>query len=147
MRLGFDRADRRSRRLWQAESEYGVPVNGTLSAITVALALIVAVWAFIAAARNRPPDRSHLVGLAVVEGLLLVLVAVALAAVAGGERPASPVTFFGYVITILCLPPLGWVLARLEPTRWGATIIGVVCLTVPVLVLRLQQTWTAVTSG
>ena len=30
-------------------------------------------------------------------------------------------------------------LARLEPTRWGTLILGVACLVLPVLVLRLQQ--------
>jgi hypothetical protein len=124
-----------------------VPVNGALSTVTIVCSLALAAWSLYTGYRNRPPDRSHLLGLAVVEGLLVALVVAALVAVAGGERPASAVTFFGYVATILLLPVAGAVLAWMEPTRWGAVIIGVVCLTVPVLVLRLQQTWAAVTSG
>ncbi len=124
-----------------------MPVNGTLSGIVIALSLLVGAWALVEALRDRPPARGHLIGLAVVEVALIVLLVAAVIAAAGGDRPASAVTFLGYVVTIVCLPPLGWVLAKLEPTRWGSIIIVVVCLTVPVLVLRLHQTWQVVTSG
>jgi hypothetical protein len=124
-----------------------VPVNGTLSAVTIVLALAVAVWAVVATVRDRPPDRGQILGLAVVEASIVALLGAAAASVATGQRPASTVTFVGYVVTILCLPLLGAILARLEPTRWGSGVVAVVCLTVPVLVLRLQQTWSAVTGG
>jgi len=122
-------------------------VNGTLSAIVIVLSLLAGVWALVAAVRDRAPDRLQLIGLALVEVALVVLLVAAAIAVAGGDRPASSVTFLGYVVTVLCLPPLGALLARLEPTRWGSVIVLVVCLTVPVLVLRLHQTWQVVTSG
>jgi hypothetical protein len=127
--------------------EYGVPVNGTLSAIVITLSLLVAAWALVEALRDRAPNRGHLIGLALVEVALIALLVAAAVAVAGGDRPASGVTFLGYVVTIVCLPPLGALLAKLEPTRWGCVIVLVVCLTVPVLVLRLHQTWQVVTSG
>ncbi|MEV0714408.1 hypothetical protein [Asanoa sp. NPDC050611] len=122
-------------------------VNGTLSGIVITLSLLVGVWALVAALRDRAPGRGHLIGLVVVEVALIVLLVAAAFAAAGGDRPASAVTFLGYVVTIVCLPPLGYVLARLEPTRWGSVIVLVVCLTIPVLVLRLHQTWQVVTSG
>ncbi|MEV4624103.1 hypothetical protein AB0J74_36000 [Asanoa sp. NPDC049573] len=129
------------------DAEYGVPVNGTLSGLVIGLSLLVGVWALVEALRDRAPGRGHLVGLALVEVALIALLISAAVAVAGGDRPASAATFLGYVITIICLPPLAYVLAKLEPTRWGSVIILVVCLTVPVLVLRLHQTWQVVTSG
>ncbi|SNT13470.1 hypothetical protein SAMN05421812_103326 [Asanoa hainanensis] len=124
-----------------------MPVNGTLSGIVIGLSLLVGAWALVSALRHRAPDRGQLIGLAVVEVALIVLLVAAAVAASGGDRPASAVTFLGYVVTIVCLPPLGWVLARLEPTRWGSVIVVVVCLTIPVLVLRLHQTWQVVTSG
>jgi hypothetical protein len=145
--LNVSRRIRTRARLAVPAPEYGVPVNGTLSAIAIGLSLLLAVWSFVTAARDRAPDRLQLIGLGVVEASLVALLAAALVSVAGGERPASAGTFVGYTITALLLPVLGWILARMEPTRWGAVIIGAVCLTVPVLVLRLQQTWSAVTSG
>lgn len=117
------------------------PVSGALATVPIVLSLLVAGWALLAAVRNRPPDRPQLVGLAVVELALLVLTGSALVAVAGGGRPGEAGTFAGYLVTLVCLPPLAAVLARMEPTRWGSVIVTVVCLVVPVVVVRLQQTW------
>jgi hypothetical protein len=119
----------------------GTPVGGALATASILLSLVLAGWGLLATVRNRPPDRSHLIGLAVVEVALLALTSVALVAIAGGGRPAEPGTFAGYLVTIVCLPPLAAVLARMEPTRWGSAIVTVVCLVIPVVVLRLQQTW------
>lgn len=116
-------------------------MNSFLATATIILSLLAAGWALFAALRGRPPGASHMIALAVVEVAILALVVAAAVAVAGGERPDEPGTFWGYVLTILCLPPLAAVLARMEPTRWGSAIVTVICLVVPVLVLRLQQTW------
>ncbi|MCG5453196.1 MULTISPECIES: hypothetical protein [Micromonospora] len=117
------------------------PVDGIVATVPIVLSLLVAVWALVAAVRHRPPDRLQFVGLAVVEVALLVLSVLALVAVGGGDRPGEPGAFFGYLVTLVCLPPLAWVLARMEPTRWGSAIVCAVCLVAPVVVVRLQQTW------
>ncbi|MEW1585068.1 hypothetical protein AB0283_06420 [Micromonospora vinacea] len=117
------------------------PVDGIVATVPIVLSLLVAVWALVAAVRHRPPDRVQFVGLAVLEVALLVLTVLALVAVGGGERPGEPGAFFGYLVTLVCLPPLAWVLARMEPTRWGSAIVCAVCLVTPVVVVRLQQTW------
>ncbi|MGC4760860.1 hypothetical protein [Micromonospora trifolii] len=117
------------------------PVDGIVATVPIVLSLLVAVWALVAAIRHRPPDRVQFVGLAVLEVALLVLSVLALVAVGGGDRPGEPGAFFGYLVTLVCLPPLAWVLARMEPTRWGSAIVCAVCLVAPVVVVRLQQTW------
>ncbi|MET7373721.1 hypothetical protein [Micromonospora arida] len=117
------------------------PVDGIVATVPIVLSLLVAVWALVAAVRHRPPDRVQFVGLAVLEVALLVLCVLALVAVGGGDRPGEPGAFFGYLVTLVCLPPLAWVLARMEPTRWGSAIVCAVCLVAPVVVVRLQQTW------
>ncbi|WP_444948748.1 hypothetical protein [Micromonospora ureilytica] len=117
------------------------PVDGIVATVSIVLSLLVAVWALAAAVRQRPPDRVQFVGLAVLEVVLLVLSVLALVAVGGGDRPGEPGAFFGYLVTLVCLPPLAWVLARMEPTRWGSAIVCAVCLVAPVVVVRLQQTW------
>ncbi|MER7165409.1 hypothetical protein [Micromonospora sp. NPDC000207] len=119
----------------------GSPIDGFLAVATIVASLLLAVWALVAALRHRPPDRVQFVGLAVVEVGLLALTVLALVALAGGERPGEPATFAGYLVTLVCLPPLAAVLARMEPTRWGSAIVCAVCLTTPVVVVRLQQTW------
>jgi nucleoside recognition membrane protein YjiH len=118
-------------------------VNGSLVTVTIVLSLVLAGWSLLTTVRNRPPDRTHLVGLAILEVALLILAGWAVAAWAGGEQPAEAGTFLGYLVTLVCLPPLAGVLARMEPTRWGSVIVTVVCLVIPVVVLRLQQTWQA----
>ncbi|MGC4744506.1 hypothetical protein ACLQ28_02410 [Micromonospora sp. DT201] len=117
------------------------PVDGVLATASIVLSLLVAVWALVAAVRHRPPDRVQFIGLGLLELALLVLSVLALVAVGGGDRPGEPGAFFGYLVTLVCLPPLAWVLARMEPTRWGSAIVCAVCLVAPVVVLRLQQTW------
>ncbi|WP_327029464.1 hypothetical protein OG989_01280 [Micromonospora sp. NBC_01740] len=119
----------------------GSPVDGLLATASIVLSLLVAAWALVATLRHRAPDRVQFAGLAVLEVALLALAAVALVAIGGGERPGEPGAFFGYVVTVVCLPPLAWVLARMEPTRWGSAIVCAVCLVTPVVVVRLQQTW------
>ncbi|WP_089155025.1 hypothetical protein [Micromonospora sp. NBS 11-29] len=120
------------------------PVDGFLATAAIVLSLAVAVWALVAAVRQRPPDRVQFAGLAVVELALLALTVVALVALGDGDRPGEPGAFFGYLVTLVCLPPLAWVLARMEPTRWGSAIVCAICLVAPVVVVRLQQTWEVV---
>ncbi|MFD1322316.1 hypothetical protein [Micromonospora sonneratiae] len=122
----------------------GTPVDGVLATVGIVLSLVLAVWSLVASVRDRAPDRSHLIGLAVVELALLALAGTALIAIVGGDRPDEAGTFAGYLVTLVCLPPLAAVLARMEPTRWGSAIIGVICLVNPVLIVRLQQTWEVV---
>lgn len=119
------------------------PMNAALSMLAIIVSLLAAGWALVPALRGRAPDASQFIALAVVQLAVLALAVAAVVAVAGGERPDEPGTFWGYIATIVCLPPLAAVLARLEPTRWGSIIVTVVCLVVPVIVIRLQQTWAA----
>ncbi|ASW56534.1 hypothetical protein [Plantactinospora sp. KBS50] len=117
------------------------PVHGLVATVPIVLCLALAAWALFATVRDRAPDRWQLVGLGVVEAALLVLAAFAVLAIADGQRPGEPGVFAGYLVTLVFLPPLAAVLARLEPTRWGSVIVTVVCLVIPVVVVRLQQTW------
>jgi len=68
-----------------------------------------------------------------------ILVLVAVVGLFDGSRPLDTATFAGYLITTIAFAPTAFVLARMEPTRWGNLILGIACLVLPVLVLRLQQ--------
>ncbi len=118
-----------------------LPIDGLLATVPIVLSLLVAGWALVATLRHRAPDRPQFAGLAVLEAALLVLAVGTLAALGGGQRPDEPGAFFGYLATLVCLPPLAWVLARMEPTRWGSAIVCTICLVTPVVLVRLQQTW------
>jgi hypothetical protein len=114
-------------------------VNDPLSVATIVVALVLAVWFLIRAALNKPPTRFDLLATALLGVLVAVLVGVALVGLIFGDRPSETATFAGYLLTTIAFAPTAFVLARMEPTRWGSVILGVACLTLPVLVLRLQQ--------
>jgi hypothetical protein len=114
-------------------------VNGPLSLVTIFAALALAVWFLLRAALDRAPSRFDLLITLVLSALVAVLVVVAVINLFTGTRPTETATYLGYMITTICFCPVAFYLARLEPTRWGNLILGVACLVIPVLVLRLQQ--------
>jgi hypothetical protein len=121
-------------------------VNGPLSVATIVVALVLAAWFLLRSAMNRAPSRFDLLATALLGVLVAVLVATAVVGLFDGSRPSDTVTFAGYLITTIGFAPVAFVLARMEPTRWGSLILGVACLVLPVLVLRLQQI-ASVTNG
>jgi hypothetical protein len=119
-----------------------VPV--TLRIATAAVALAVAAWAGVAAARDRPPSRTTLLGLGVVEFFAGALAGWAVASMVSGSRAPSMATFIGYLVAFVAIPVAGWALARLEPTKWGSVIIAAAALVEAILVVRLEQVWTGI---
>lgn len=114
-------------------------MNGPLSVATIVAALVLAVWLLLRSALNKAPSRLDLIATAVLGVLVAVLVIVAIAGLFDGSRPRDIGTFSGYLLTTIAFAPVAVWLARMEPTRWGTLILGVACLVLPVLVLRLQQ--------
>ncbi|GLY98895.1 hypothetical protein [Actinoplanes sp. NBRC 103695] len=114
-------------------------VNGPLSAATIVVALVFAVWFLLRCALNRPPSRFDLLAGLALGALVAVLCLVAVVGLFGDDRPSEVGTFVGYLFTAVAFMPTAVVLARMEPTRWGTLILGVAALVMPVLVLRLQQ--------
>jgi hypothetical protein len=121
-------------------------VNGPLSVATIIAALVLAAWFLLRSALNRPPSRFDLAATAALGVWVAVVVVVAVIGLFDGTRPSETATFAGYLVTTIAFAPVAVYLARLEPTRWGNLILGVACLVIPVLVLRLQQI-ASVTTG
>jgi hypothetical protein len=91
---------------------------------------------------RRPPSWLSVGVIAVVEGLLLVQLAVTIALVSTGSgAKGDTVEFFGYILTALIVPPaaVGW--AVIERTRWSTLVIGISGLTVAVMLVRMWQIW------
>ena len=110
---------------------------------TAVVGLALAAWAGYAAWRDQAPRRSHLIGTLVLEVFALALVITGAVRLSDGHHH-DLATFIGYVIAFVIIPPAGFALARLEPTRWGSVIIAVVGLVEAILVVRLQQVFTGV---
>jgi hypothetical protein len=120
----------------------GVIDGVAYAAILSSLAL--AVWAFVACALNKPPSNRLFYGFGMVLGLTAVVAVAAIVRLIGGAGPDNSdrvVTFIGYTITALAVPPAAVILARMEPTRAGSGLIGVAAVVLPVLILRMQQVW------
>ncbi|MDP9497004.1 MAG: hypothetical protein M3P46_04980 [Actinomycetota bacterium] len=117
---------------------------GTLTTVLVVTALVVGVLAALTAAVGWEPGRPLLQALVGLQFGLLAQLALVLVRVSGGDRPAEPVAFGGYVVLSLVLLPAGLALSAQERSRWGSLVLAVASLTVAVVELRLRATWTGV---
>ena len=110
-----------------------------LATALLVLSLALAVWAGLSAAADRLLPKAHLQLLFVLQGLVLLQAVVAL--VRAGEWDGSKGELLGYLAVSAVLVPGGLVLAVEERSRWGTLVLAVACLTLAVVVLRLQTVW------
>jgi hypothetical protein len=117
------------------------PVSTVSTVATVLGLLLAAVTGVLALLDRRLPDWVlWIVGL--LEVALVVLTVQAVVAWIGGNAPADPVVFLAYLVVVLLAGPgtVWW--GSGEPGRWGAGVVCVAGLLIPVLLVRLQQVWT-----
>ena len=110
-------------------------------AATVVAALLVVAGLASTLARRRI-GLVHLVLAGVLEALLLVQAAVALAAM-DSDTPADAPTFLGYLSGVVLIPVAGVLWARTEVTRWAGSVLAVAGASVGVMVWRLLELWEA----
>lgn len=116
-------------------------------AVTVAVAAaLVALWSFLQSARNRLPDNPLLIALAVLELLLVAQLVIGIVLLAGGDRPGSLATYLAYLIGSLVVLPVGAAWALAERSRSSTAVLGIACLAIPVMVLRLNEVWSGATA-
>ncbi len=104
--------------------------------------LILAGWAGVLAARQRPTGEVIMIAAIVVEVGLVVQTVLGLIRLSGVQL-AEPVTFIAYAVGILAPLPLGFQLARIERTRWGSGALAFTAVVAAVMTLRLLQLWRA----
>jgi hypothetical protein len=118
-----------------------------LSTTLTFVALGAGGWALILLIANRPvlPNRWFGLGLlgvlALLELGLLVQAAIGFVELFTTERDLSGLTFAGYLLACLVVVPLAAFWALGERSRWGAGVLLVGCLAIPVLIVRLGQVW------
>ena len=116
-----------------------VPLVVTTTVVAVVLTLL----GLLSTLAHRRIGLLHLAVAGVLEALLVVQAVVAVAALAGGERPEDTPTFLGYLIGVALVPIAGVLWARTERTRWAGTVLAVAGVVVGVMVWRLLQLWAA----
>ena len=116
------------------------PLQTTL----IVLSLLLAAAATVYVALDRPTGPLLLSGLALLEAGLLAQAVVGIVQLARGDGDGvNDLVFVGYLIgTLLFVPAAAW-WALGERSRAGTAALIVVGLVVPVMILRLQQIWTA----
>jgi hypothetical protein len=116
------------------------------TALTV-VALAAAAWALVLAVLDHPitlrtKPTLGLAGVVVLlEAGLLVQAVIGVVAMLGSDRELDRATFVGYLVGVAVVLPLGAVWSLAERSRWGAGVLTVTCLSVPVMILRLNQLW------
>ncbi|MFD1148803.1 hypothetical protein [Saccharothrix hoggarensis] len=116
------------------------------TALTV-VALVAALWSLVLMIADRPITLATkpTLGLAAVVVLLevglLAQAVVGVVNVLGADRELDRATFVGYLIGAAVVLPLGAFWSLAERSRWGAGTLAVACLSVPVMILRLNQVW------
>jgi O-antigen ligase len=117
-------------------------MNDGMATAVIAASLILAGWCAVTVFRDRLMGVSHLAGAAILEVAVLVLAVIVVVELVGGERPSGELgTFVGYLVGCAIAPPVGVVLGLAERSRYGSAVLGVICLVLPVLIVRLQQIW------
>ncbi len=112
-----------------------------LTAVVIAACLLMALWAGVQAALDRPVGRPLVTGLVVLEVLLAAQAVVAVAVVVRGERPDSTATFLAYAIGALLLVPVGAAWSLAERSRSSTLVLVVVGLALAVMIARMLQLW------
>lgn len=111
--------------------------------VEVAAAVVAGLLAVVLGLAGRRPSDLVLAGPVLIELLLLVQAGIAIVAPFTGNRPTgNPVEFAAYLLGALAIPPAVVYWALTERTRWSVVVVGVGCLAVAVMLVRMQIIWT-----
>jgi hypothetical protein len=92
--------------------------------------------------RVKPGDLS-MGAVALVEVLLVVQLVIAIVAPLVGNSPTgSLIEFYIYLVVALILPLLAGFWALVERDRWSTVVLGVACLAIAIMVVRMNIIWT-----
>lgn len=113
--------------------------------VVTAVALTMAAWSALLVLLNRPvlasalSLRVTLVLLAMLELVLLAQVVAGVTVMVDAEHDFAQLVYACYLVGPVLLLPLAAAWAAAERTRWGAAVLVVACLVIPVLTVRLDQ--------
>jgi hypothetical protein len=118
-------------------------VTPWLQTALIAVSLLIAALAAAYVVLDRVVDRWLLAPVALLALLTLIQLVTGIIALANTDREVSGPTFVGYLIGLVLVPPAATIWALGERSRAGTAVLIVAGLLVPVLMLRLDQIWTA----
>lgn len=109
----------------------------------VALAVLAGLLCLVLGFAGKAPGDLTIGATLVVELLLVAQLVIAIIAPFAGNQPTgSIVEFYIYLVAALIIPLLGGFWALVERDRWSTVILGVACLAIAVMVVRMDIIWT-----
>jgi hypothetical protein len=110
--------------------------------IQVAVAVSAGLLCLVLGFAGKQPADLTLGAVVFVELLLVVQLIVAVVAPAfGNSATGNVLEFYVYLISALLIPPAAAVWALVERSKWSTVILGVACLSIAVMVYRMEQIW------
>ena len=119
-------------------------MTGPFSTATMLVGLLVAIWALVYLVMNKRVDRSLQIATLGLAAMFVVLAVRGIVQMMGTDREFARAEFVGYLVLSPLIPVGGWWWAKNDESRWGAGVLFVVGLVMPVLVVRIQQVWAGV---
>jgi hypothetical protein len=114
-----------------------------LTDVEVAIAALAGVLCVVLGLAGRKPNDYSIGAALLVEILLIVQLVVAIVSPFAGNQPTgSLVEFYIYLVAAILIPLIGGFWALVERDRWSTVILGVACLAVAVMVVRMHIIWT-----
>ncbi|MBA3251870.1 MAG: hypothetical protein H0T66_16555, partial [Geodermatophilaceae bacterium] len=107
----------------------------------IAATLVVAAVAAVLSLLRRPTPRVVAGAVLGIGAAAVVQAVIALVQFIAGPRPDEPGTFLGYLLSSVLIVPAAWLWARVEPGRWGNGVLCIGCLTLSVMIVRMDQLW------
>ncbi|MEO6826586.1 MAG: hypothetical protein ABI255_02205 [Microbacteriaceae bacterium] len=112
--------------------------------VQVVVAVAAGVLCLVLGLAGKSPNDLTMGATALIEVLLITQLVVAIVAPAVGNQPTGSILeFYIYQISVVLLPIAGGFWALIERTKWSTVILGVVCLSVAVMVYRMNVIWFA----
>ena len=113
------------------------------AAVEVAVAAAAGVLCVILGLFGRRPDDLTMGAAALVELLLVAQLVVAIIAPFAGNSPTGSILeFYIYLVVALIIPVLAGFWALVEKDRWSTVVLGIACLAIAVMVVRMNIIWT-----
>ena len=111
--------------------------------VEVAVAAAAGVLCLVLGLFHVKPGDLSMGAVAIVELLLLGQLGVAIIAPLVGNSPTGSLTeFYIYLVVALLIPLLAGFWALVERDRWSTVVLGVACLAIAVMVVRMNIIWT-----
>jgi hypothetical protein len=111
--------------------------------VEVVAATVAGILCLVLGFAGKPPGDPTVGSALLVELLLIAQLVIAIVAPLTGNHPTgSLVEFYIYLVAALLIPLLAGFWALVERDRWSTVILGVACLAIAIMVVRMDIIWT-----